>query len=128
MSYTRQRATLVEPGATAPELRGHELNHVPRYTAKWGLDVTASSRVTMSLWTEAQGDVYLTTTNAEGRFGRRRLTNVDAFVKVHSRLSFGAHVKNLTDAYHEYAWFDGVQSLHSPGERRAFSVTTTVEF
>ena len=128
LSYTRQKATLVEPGATTPELRGNELNHVPRYTAKWGLDVTASPRTTLSLWTEAQGDFYLTTTNAEGRFGRRRLTNVDAFVKVHRTLSFGAHLKNLTNAYHEYVWFDGEQSLHSPGERRAFSVTTTLGF
>jgi iron complex outermembrane receptor protein len=128
VSYTRQTATLVEPGATAPELRGHELNHVPRYTAKWGLDATASSRATLSLWTEAQGDYYLTSANAEGRFGRRTLVNLDAYVKVHRALSLGAHLKNLTDAYHEYAWFDGVQSLHSPGERRAFSVTTTVEF
>jgi iron complex outermembrane receptor protein len=128
VSYTRQKATLVEPGASTPELRGNELNHVPRYTAKWGVDVTASSRATVSLWTEAQGDYHLTTANAEGRFGGRRLANVDAFVKLHRTLTLGAHLKNLTDAYHEYVWFDGVQSLHSPGERRAFSATATVEF
>jgi iron complex outermembrane receptor protein len=128
VSYTRQKATLVEPGAAAPELRGHELNHVPRYTAKWGLDVIASSRATFSLWTEAQGDYYLTTANAEGRFGGRALTSLDAFVAVHRALSLGAHLKNLTNAYHEYVWFDGVHSLHSPGERRAVSVTTTLAF
>jgi iron complex outermembrane receptor protein len=127
-SYTRQKATLVEPGASAPEIRGNELNHVPRYTAKWGLDVTPSSRATVSMWTEAQGDYHLTTANAEGRFGARRLVNLDGFLKVHRTLTLGAHVKNLTDAYHEYVWFDGSQTLHSPGERRAFSVTTTLEF
>jgi iron complex outermembrane recepter protein len=127
-SYTRQKATLAEPGAATPELRGHELNHVPHYTAKWGVDVTASSIVSVAAWTEAQGDYFLTTRNAEGRFGGRRLTSVDVFVRPHRAVSIGGHVKNLTSAYHEYAWYDGTQTLHSPGERRAVSVTTTVEF
>ena len=127
-SYTRQRATLVEPGQAAPELRGNELNHVPRFTAKWGVDVTASSRLSAAMWTEAQGDYFLTTQNAEGRYGGRRLANIDVFLKLRRAISVGAHVKNATNAYHEYVWFDGAQTLHSPGERRAFSVTTTVEF
>ena len=127
VTYTRQRATLVEPGPTQPQLKGKELNHLPRYTAKWGLDVTPTRRVSASFWTEAQGDYYLTTLNTGGRFGNRMLSNLDVFVKPHARLSLGAHVKNLFDGYHEYAWFDGTQSLHSPGERRAFYLTTTVE-
>jgi iron complex outermembrane recepter protein len=126
-SYTRQKATLIEPGLSAPERRGNELNHVPRDTAKWGLDVTPAARATVSMWTEVQGDYHLTTANAEGRFGARRLVNLDGFLKVHRVLTLGAHLKNLTGASHEYVWFDGSQTLHSPGERRAFSVTTTVE-
>lgn len=127
-TYTRQKATLAEPGATQPQLKGKELNHTPRYTAKWGLDLTPSPRVTAAVWTEAQGDYFLTTPNAEGRFGRRLLTNLDLFVAAHPRLSLGVHVKNAFNGYHEYAWFDGVTTLHSPGERRALAVTTTVEF
>lgn len=127
-TYTRQKATLVEPGATQPQLKGKELNHTPRYTAKWGVDVTPSPRVTAALWTEAQGDYFLTTANAEGRFGRRMLTNVDVFVAAHRTLSLGVHLKNAFNGYHEYAWFDGVQTLHSPGERRALYVTSTFEF
>lgn len=79
-------------------------------------------------WTEAQGNYFLTTANADGRFGRRALTNVDVVVAVHRRLSLGLHVKNAFDRYHEYVWLDGLTTLHSPGERRAAYVTTTVEF
>ena len=127
-TYTRQRATLVEPGPTQPELREHELNHVPHYTAKAGIDVTPSRVLSVSLWTEAQGDYYLTPANAPDRFGGRRLTNLDAFVRLRQTVTFGAHVKNLFNGYHEYAWFDGVTTLHSPGERRSVSVSSTVEF
>jgi iron complex outermembrane recepter protein len=127
-TYTRQRATLVEPGATQPELRGHELNHVPHDTAKAGVDVTPSARLSLSVWTEAQGDYYLTTANTPDRFGGRRLTTVDAFVRVHRALTLGVHVKNVLDRYHEYAWFDGTATLHSPGERRSLYVTSTLSF
>ncbi|MEZ5419816.1 MAG: TonB-dependent receptor [Vicinamibacterales bacterium] len=127
-TYTRQKATLVEPGATQPELKGKELDHTPRYTGKWGVDVTPTSRVTAALWTEAQGSYFLTTANTGGRFGRRMLTNVDLFIAAHRRLSLGVHLKNAFNGYHEYAWFDGATTLHSPGERRALYVTSTVEF
>lgn len=127
-TFTRQKGTLEEPGATQPELRGHELNHTPRFTAKAGVDVTPSSVVSVSAWIEAQGDYYLTTANTLDRYGDRRLVNLDAFFRVHPLVSIGAHAKNLLNSFHEYAWFDGVDVLHSPGERRAFYVTSTLEF
>ena len=127
-TYTRQRATLVEPGATQPELRGKELNHVPTFTAKVGADVTPTDRLTFSLWTEMQGDYYLTTANTLDRFGDRSLTNVDVNWRVRSGFGLGVHLRNAFDGYHEYVWFDGATTLHSPGEGRALSVTTTWGF
>jgi iron complex outermembrane recepter protein len=126
-TLTRQRATLVEPGATQAQLRGHELNHVPHYTAKGGVDMTPVSRLSLSLWADVQTDYYLTPANAEGRFGGRRLTHLDVLFRAHRSMTVGVHGKNLFDRYHEYVWFDGVSTLHSPGERRAFYVTTTWE-
>jgi iron complex outermembrane receptor protein len=127
-TFTHQKATLVEPGAAQPELKGHELNHTPHFTAKAGVDVTVSPRVLLSTWLEAQGDYYLTTSNTMDRYGDRRLVNLDAYVTVHRTVTLGAHVKNLFDGFHEYAWFDGATVLHSPGERRAFYLTSTLEF
>lgn len=90
--------------------------------------MTPRDAVSISFWTEAQGDYYLTTANAEGKFADKVLSNLDVFVKVHRALSLGAHVKNLFNGYHEYAWYDGTTTLHSPGERRAFYLTSTVAF
>jgi len=127
-TLTRQRSTLVEPGATAPQLKGKELNHVPRYTAKGGVDVTPFRPISVSLWTDIQSDYFLTTANAEGKFGDRRLVHVDVLLKAYRSTTIGLHAKNIFNGYHEYAWFDGATTLHSPGEARAFYVTSTWEF
>ncbi|NOT44487.1 MAG: TonB-dependent receptor [Acidobacteria bacterium] len=127
-TLTRQKATLVEPGATQPQLRGNELNHVPRYTAKLGVDVAPAQAVSVSLWADIQSDYHLTTANAEGKFGDRRLVHVDALLRAHRSMTLGLHAKNIFNGYHEYAWFDGTTTLHSPGETRALYVTSTWEF
>ena len=127
-TYTRQRATLVDPGASQPELRGNELNHLPPFTAKAGIDVTPSDRLTLSLWTEMQGDYHLTTTNTLERFGDRRLTNIDVTWRLRSAFGLGVHLRNAFNGYHESVWFDGATTLHSPGEGRALSLTATWGF
>lgn len=99
-TLTRQRSTLVEPGATQPQLRGKELNHVPRYTAKAGIDLTPSRQVSVSLWTDVQTDYFLTTLNAEGKFGDRRLVHVDTLWKLHPSTTIGLHAKNIFNGYH----------------------------
>jgi hypothetical protein len=48
--------------------------------------------------------------------------------KAHRTVTIYAHVKNLFNGFHEYAWFDGSMVLHSPGERRAVYLTSTFEF
>jgi iron complex outermembrane receptor protein len=127
-TITRQKATIVEPGATQPQLRGHELNHVPRFTAKAGVDVVPVRPLAVSAWTDIQTDYYLTPANTEGKFGDRRLVHVDAIVRINRSTRLGVHAKNLFDAFHEYVWFDGSTTLHSPSETRAFYVTSTWEF
>ena len=126
-TFTAQKAVLVEPGLTQPQLKGKELNHVPHFTTKFGADVTLGPKTTATFWTEAQDDYFLTTANAEGRFGGKALTNVDLYHQLTSRLAVGVHGKNIFDRFHEYAWFDGTTTLHSPGERRAVYATLSID-
>jgi iron complex outermembrane receptor protein len=127
-TITRQRATLVEPGAAQAAIRGNELNHVPRFTAKAGVDVSPARVWSVSFWTDIQTDYYLTTANAEGKFGSRQLVHIDGRFTVQRNLTLGLHAKNVFDQYHEYVWFDGVTTLHSPGDARAFYLTATWGF
>ena len=36
--------------------------------------------------------------------------------------------KNLADTYWEYVWHDGTQTLHSPGDGRAFYGAVSVNY
>jgi iron complex outermembrane receptor protein len=126
-TITQQRGTLVEPGLLEPQLKGNELNHVPRYTAKAGVDVAPHRALSLSLWTDIQTNYFLTPANAEGKFGEKRLLHLDGLIDVHRTMTLGLHAKNLFNDYYEYVWFDGVTTLHSPGEGRAFYVTSTWE-
>jgi iron complex outermembrane receptor protein len=126
-SVTRQRGILIEPGLLEPELKGNELNHVPHFTVRAGVDVTPARAVSLSLWTDVQTDYYLSPLNAEGKFGDHQLAHVDALFRVHRSMTIGLHVKNIFNGFNEYAWFDGVTTLHSPGDARGFYVTSSWE-
>jgi iron complex outermembrane receptor protein len=126
--YSRQRARIVEPGRSEPELRGKELNHVPDHTAKAGLDFAPLDRLTLSVWWYGQGDYELTNDNALDRFGAQSLWNASLRFDL-GRYRLGVQAKNLLDRYYEgTAWFDGTTTLHAPGEGRAFYLTGGVAF
>lgn len=126
-SYTRQEGTLVEPGLTQPALRGREIDHVPDFTVKGGVDWSVTKTLTASVSVLGQGDYFLTQNNLTGRFGDYTLVNADLRYRW-KKATFGVHVKNTLDRYHEYVWHDGALSLHSPGDRRAFYADVTWEF
>jgi iron complex outermembrane receptor protein len=126
--YSHQRARIVEPGRAEPELRGKELNHVPTYTAKAGLDVTPIDRLDVSVWWYGQDDYELTNDNALDRYGAQSLWNASVRFSA-GRYRLGVQAKNLLDRYYDgTVWYDGVATLHSPGEGRAFYLTAGVAF
>jgi iron complex outermembrane recepter protein len=114
---TSQRAILVDPGPTNPTARGKQLNHVPRWTAKYGADWSPRTGARAAVWAYTQGDYELTPQNDRGRFGAAHVMNLDLTVRVRSA-SLGLGVTNLFDRYVEYVWWDGTQTLHSPANRR----------
>lgn len=125
-AWTSQRATLVEPGRTQPQLRGKRLNHVPDWTMKAGVDWTHRSGLAVSAWTYGQDDYFLTPANDLPRFGGYLATNLDLSWRWRAT-TLGVAVQNLFDRYYEYAWFDGAQTLHSPANGRSALFTVTVQ-
>jgi len=128
-SYSRQEGVITNPGARPADavFRDKEIDHVPDYSVKAGVDWDATSALTLSASVLGQGDYFLTTLNNTGRWGDYLLTNVDARYRW-QKVTFGLSVKNVFDRYHEYVWHDGTQSLHSPGDGRAFYGSVTLEF
>ena len=128
-SYTIQEGIITNPGANPADapLRDNEIDHVPDFTYKAGADWDATKALTFSASLLGQGDYHLTTRNNNGRWGDYTLLNLDARYRW-KKVTFGASVKNVFDRYHEYVWFDGAQTLHSPGDGRGFYGTVTIEF
>ncbi|HWA28261.1 MAG TPA: TonB-dependent receptor [Lacunisphaera sp.] len=126
---TFQKGRIVNPGNNPADAvyRGKRIDHVPTYTLKAGADLTLTSAFTLAVSVTGQGDYYLTTLNTEGKFGDYLLTNLDLRYRW-KQATFGLAVKNALDRYHEYVWHDGAQSLHSPGDARAFLGSVSLEF
>jgi iron complex outermembrane receptor protein len=125
-SGTTQRAILVEPGLTNPGARGKRLNHVPDWTAKYGVDYAPSEGWSLSAWAYAQGEYHLNQLNDRGTFGAQHVVNTDFSFRWRST-AVAIGVTNLFDRYIEYVWWDGAQTLHSPAAGRAMFLTLTLD-
>ena len=123
LAYSAQRSKIIEPDPAAPDTRGQQIDHVPRHLVSAGVDLALTPEA--RLWASAQGQTsyYLERTNTTGRYGSYLVVNLGASYRITRDLTIDLQVKNLTDRYTEYVWWDGAQSLHSPGDRRAGYVT-----
>jgi iron complex outermembrane recepter protein len=123
---TSQRAVLVEPGLTNASSRGKLLNHVPRWTAKYGADWTLGTGLHFSFWSYLQGAYQITPQNDRGTWGDIRTVNADVSWRWRA-VAVGLGATNLFSRYSEYAWWDGTQTLHSPAPPRSLFLTMTVD-
>jgi iron complex outermembrane receptor protein len=118
-SFSPVVAKQSEPGAANPERRGKELNHVPWYSAKGGIDYTKVEGLLISLWCYAQSDFYLTKENDTPQYGGYYVVNLDTKYTVTPWLDLGLSVQNLTNAEYDIAvWYKdygSAGSQHSPG-------------
>ncbi|WP_434027368.1 TonB-dependent receptor [[Pseudomonas] boreopolis] len=125
LAYSRQKATIVAPDPGAPDTRGKEIENVPRWLANAGVEWQAGARLKLSAWGNGQGDYYVERTNTLGRYGGYVLGNLGATWTPDARNAFSLQLKNVTDRFYAYAWYDSGSSGYSPGDGRAFYVNWT---
>jgi iron complex outermembrane receptor protein len=123
-----QRARIKTPDPATPALAGKAIDHVPERLFSGGVDFTATDRLTLSASASGQSAYELTTSNDHGRFGDYLAVDLDAAYRVSEHLELRLQVKNLTGANREYVWWDGSQTLHSPGEGRSAFVSARVRY
>ncbi|MFA5984356.1 MAG: TonB-dependent receptor [Methylococcaceae bacterium] len=126
-SFSLQEAIIKVPG-TAGVRVGNQVDHVPNYVFSGGIDYRVTPLFKASLWTTGQGDYFLEQTNTTGRFGEHALLNLTLDYQATKQIGVQFQAKNLTDTFWEYAWFDGTQTLHSPGDGIAFYGSATFKF
>lgn len=127
-AVTYQRATIKTPDPTQPAARGQSIDHVPNQLLAGGADWQATDKLQLSLTANAQDDYYLEPTNTTGKFGGYVLVNLEATYALSRRTELQVQLKNLGDHSHAYVWWDGVQTLHSPGDPRSLHAALTLRF
>lgn len=127
-AITRQKALIVEPDPTAPATRGKEIDHAPQQVFNAGVDWQRTPDLKLSAWLQGQGSYFLERTNTTGKFGGYTVLNLGATYALNPRWKLEGQLRNVTDRYTEYVWWDGSQSLHSRGTPRAFSLALSASF
>ena len=118
-ALTWQKAIITTPDPATPQYKGNEIDHVPHWLWSGGVDFTGLPKVRLSLWANGQSSYWLTSANSAangGKFGNYTMVNAEVAYTLNDRIELALSGKNLTDTFYEYAWWDGAQTLHSPGD------------
>ncbi|MGD9472944.1 MAG: TonB-dependent receptor [Novosphingobium sp.] len=119
-----QEAIITTPAPATPQFAGNEIDHTPHWLWSGGIDWSPIEELTLSLSGRGQSSYYLTSANAEGKWGELTVFDASASYRLNERIELGLAVKNLGSDYYEYVWWDGAQTLHSPANGR--NVTASV--
>jgi iron complex outermembrane recepter protein len=126
-SYSRQKAVIEAPDPSAPQTRGRQIENVPNWLASAGLEYAPNADWAFSAWGNGQGDYFVERTNTLGRYGGYALLNLSATYRLDERNSLALQLKNATDRFYVYAWYDSGSSGYSPGDGRAVYLSWTRE-
>jgi iron complex outermembrane receptor protein len=118
-----QEARITAPNPAAPQTLGKEVDHTPRRLFNAGLDWQARPDLKLSAWLQGQGSYWLERTNAlTAKYGAYRTLNIGASWTATPTLQVDVQLLNANNGRREYVWWDGRQTLHSPGEPRSLNV------
>ncbi|WP_241657272.1 TonB-dependent receptor [Aurantiacibacter suaedae] len=118
-----QEAIIAVPDPATPEYANNAIDHTPEWLWSGGIDWSPVDAATLSLTGRGQSSYYLTNANSEGNWGQFTVFDASASYRVNETIALGIALKNIGDVYHEYVWWDGAQSLHSPANGRNVTVS-----
>jgi iron complex outermembrane receptor protein len=131
MAYSWQYSKILQPSSTLPNSKGQEIDHIPHHLYNAGISYEATPALQLTAWMNGQTNYNLERENTKGTYGGYVLMNLGATYKVTESVGVDLQLKNLTNRYYEYVWYDpdGAQaSLHSPGDGRALYTGVTLDF
>lgn len=111
---------------------GNDLRGIPDHTASLGLQYAHNDSLVARIHIDRQGAYYLNEANIGGKYGAYTLTNANVDYKTSwGKVSMQAN--NIFDKFYEYVFDQStnsalVDSIHSPGAGRTFTVSATVDF
>lgn len=123
-----QQAQIETPDPATPMLTGNDIDHIPQWIHSAGVDYNLSEQWVLSASLRAQSSYELTTSNDRGRYGKYLLLDAQARYIINTQLELSLQLQNVTDDNYEYVWWDGSQTLHSPGEGRAVTAAVHLRY
>lgn len=123
-----QEAIISVPAAATPQYAGNEIDHTPRWLWSGGADWTPIKALTLSLSGRGQSSYYLTSANAEGKWGRMTVFDASLQYRLNDKIDLGLSLRNLGNSFYEYVWWDGGQTLHSPANGRNVTASLRLRF
>lgn len=124
-AYSRVEAVYTNPGPGLASTQGKDIENIPDYTAKLGVDFKHPSGFFSSLSLESQGDYYVDPQNLKDKEGAYNIWNLTMSYNA-GFATFGLEIKNLfNDNYNAFVWNDTYG--FSPGDERSFYVWVMFE-
>ena len=123
-----QQAIITMPAPATPQFAGNEIDHTPRWLWSVGVDWSPTEALSLAISGRGQSSYYLTSANAEGKWGQMTVFDASLSYKLNRQVELGLTVKNLSDDYYEYVWWDGAQTLHSPANGRNVTASLRLRF
>ena len=119
-SYTIQNAEYTKPGPGDEDIKGKDLQNIPEYTAKAGIDIEHPTGISCSLWWESQDDYYVEATNTASKVGEYDLVNMN-IQYCFETITFAFNIRNLLDEeYSAFNYYSGGWTKYSPGDERSY--------
>ena len=123
-----QEAIITTAAPSTPQFAGNSIDHTPHWLWTGGIDWSPGDDLTLSLSGRGQSAYHLTSANAEGTWGELAVFDASAFYRLGEAIELGLAVNNLAGDFYEYVWWDGAQSLHSPGNGRNVTASIRVRY
>ncbi len=125
-SYSIVDATYTDPGPTNAAIKGNEIENVPEFTSKVGVDFTHPSGFFSNFWLEMQGDYYVDSANTVEKDGGYNILNGSIGFKW-KKATIGIDVKNVFDTnYCSFVWFN--ENGYNPGDGRSAYLWVSLDF
>jgi iron complex outermembrane receptor protein len=129
-NFSKVFSEIIQTSTAGQAFEGNELRGIPDHTASLGLQYNHSDALVARVHVDRQGAYYVNEANVGGKFGAYTLTNANIDYNTSwGKLSLQAN--NIFDEFYEYV-FDfansGVDTIHSPGAGRNFTLTATLDF
>jgi iron complex outermembrane receptor protein len=131
-NLSKVHSEIIKSSSANQAFAGNELRGIPDHTASLGLQYTHDDRLVARVHIDRQGAYNLNEANIGGKYGAYTLVNANMDYKTDwGKVSIQAN--NIFDKFYEYVFDQStnsalVDSLHSPGAGRNFTLSATMDF